>query len=285
MEFEKIRLTVITALFTDDMLMELLVLKGGNALNLVHKIGSRASVDLDFTVQGDFADMQDAERRMIRCLEDRFEEHGLAVFEASLARVPDAPPESDPWPEWGGYRLTFKLIETNHVKGDQDDPGKRQRESLVTGPEQKRVFRVDFSKYEGSPDAQLAEIDDYRIVVYSPAMIAAEKLRAICQQMKEYDRRGHPAPRPADFYDVSTIVDAGVVALTSSEFLEILRTCFDAKTVPIALLGKVREYREFHREAWQKARESIVGESEEFDVYFDYVCRLCDEVLEALGVI
>jgi len=43
----EIRRMTIKALFSDDFLLEQLVLKGGNALNLVHRIGNRSSLDID----------------------------------------------------------------------------------------------------------------------------------------------------------------------------------------------------------------------------------------------
>jgi predicted nucleotidyltransferase component of viral defense system len=48
--FEDIRKLTITALFSDEVLFEQLVLKGGNALSLVHGISPRDSLDLDFSM-------------------------------------------------------------------------------------------------------------------------------------------------------------------------------------------------------------------------------------------
>lgn len=56
-----IRRTVIVAMFSDDALFEQLVLKGGNALNLVYKFGSRASIDVDFSLDGG------GRRLLLRC--------------------------------------------------------------------------------------------------------------------------------------------------------------------------------------------------------------------------
>ena len=50
MDFAEIRRLTIIALFADDELLRLLVLKGGNALTLVYKLSSRASLDLDFSI-------------------------------------------------------------------------------------------------------------------------------------------------------------------------------------------------------------------------------------------
>ena len=44
MHLRDIRTTVIKAIFSDDILMEKLVLKGGNAIDLVYNIGARSSL-------------------------------------------------------------------------------------------------------------------------------------------------------------------------------------------------------------------------------------------------
>ena len=52
MEFEPLRREVIIAIASDDFLWERLVLKGGNALDIVLGIGGRTSVDVDFSIEG-----------------------------------------------------------------------------------------------------------------------------------------------------------------------------------------------------------------------------------------
>jgi hypothetical protein len=62
MDFVEIRRTAIVALFSDDTLFELLVLKKCDALALVYGLGSRASLDVDMSIDGDFKETtQDAE--------------------------------------------------------------------------------------------------------------------------------------------------------------------------------------------------------------------------------
>lgn len=56
-ELERIKKTAIVAMFADDELMDLLVLKGGNAMGLVHQVNARASIDLDFST-GDDLDLE-----------------------------------------------------------------------------------------------------------------------------------------------------------------------------------------------------------------------------------
>jgi len=62
-KLERIRRLVITAMFADDVLMNRLVLKGGNALDIIHKLGTRTSLDIDLSMPGDF-DPEDLQRRI-----------------------------------------------------------------------------------------------------------------------------------------------------------------------------------------------------------------------------
>jgi hypothetical protein len=75
---------------------------------------------------------------------------------------------------------------------------------------QRRVFTVDLSKYEYTAPKVSAQLDHYTIYVYTPEMISAEKLRAICQQMPEYSPMRHPgSPRARDFYDLGGHLKSG----------------------------------------------------------------------------
>lgn len=51
---ERIKRLVVIAMFSDDELLHRFVLKGGNALDLVLKIGTRASIDIDLSMENDF---------------------------------------------------------------------------------------------------------------------------------------------------------------------------------------------------------------------------------------
>lgn len=54
-KLKEIRKLVIISLFSDDDLMDIFVLKGGNALDIAHDINSRASVDIDISIESDFS--------------------------------------------------------------------------------------------------------------------------------------------------------------------------------------------------------------------------------------
>jgi hypothetical protein len=118
------------------------------------------------------------------------------------------------------------------------------------------------------------EIDDYTVYVYSAEMIAIEKLRAICQQMPEYTPNRNRRARARDFYDIHLIATKTKTDLASAENLELSRHIFEAKEVPVSLLDKIFDYREFHRPDWDSVRASTRAPLREFDYYFDFVVAI-----------
>jgi len=270
-DFEEVRKLTIIALFSDDVLYELLVLKGGNAMTLVHGISPRASLDLDFSMENGFEDLPDIQRRMALALADRFATVGFVPLDVKLTERPAVrKPETATW--WGGYQLDFKLIDRKryHALGPAKD--RQRRESLVIAPNQTKTFTVDFSKHEYIGAKVQTELDDYTIFVYSPAMIALEKVRAICQQMEDYapSRRTRSA-RARDFFDIHSVVTKTGFRFDAPEILDLTRLVFAAKEVPLSLLGRIENQREFHRPDWPAVRGAVAAPIEDFDFYFEFV--------------
>src|SRR5262249_54311202 len=111
---------------------------------------------------------------------------------------------------------------------------------------------------------------------------AIEKLRAICQQMPEYFPNRTRSARASDFYDIHALIVEGGVDLGSDE--DLVRAIFAAKEVPLALLGRIGEHREFHRVDWPRVRDSVSGDLRDFDFYFDFVLDRVNR-LKALWVV
>jgi len=266
-DFDEVRRLTITALFSDDELYEQIVLKGGNAISLVYGYGTRGSLDLDFSIEQDFSDLEHVQGRIFRALHERFATAGLAVFDMSFGPKPSTPKDA----HWGGYELTFKVIEESKyasMRGDHD--GLRQN-ALEVGPRHLRSFRVEMSKFEYCVGKTEAELDAYAIYVYTPAMIVIEKLRAICQQMPEYPLNQHPHARARDFYDIHTVITNAPVRLADPENVDLTRQIFSAKEVPPLLISRIAGHREFHRPDWPAVRASVASALYEFDFYFDFV--------------
>lgn len=269
MDLAQIRRLAIIAMFSDDELLSQLTLKGGNALNLVYLLGSRVSVDVDLSLEQDFRDLEDARQKMFRALKNRFREAGLTVFDEKLALRPAIPrPDGDE--RFGGYEVTFKLMETEKYDALKDNV-QRRRDSVVVGPLQQRTFRVQISKYEYCIGKRETELDDYTISVYTPEMLAIEKLRAICQQMPDYHLRAHQAPRARDFYDIHSVISSTTIDLGAPANLQLTHDIFAAKEVPLLLISKISEQREFHKQDWPAVEVTVSGKLEAFDFYFNFV--------------
>ena len=274
-------------MFSDDALMGRFVLKGGNALDIIHRVSSRASADVDLSIDGDFSadELLSLGGRVEKALHETFRSDGYHVFDFKLE---DRPPEltSDLAHFWGGYRISFKLIESNRYEELKADIEALRRNALQLG--QGSIFSVEISKHEYTAAKTRVELDGYAVFVYSPEMIVCEKLRAICQQMREIGpvvkRNRAGSPRARDFVDVETLMCARDVDLSTSENRKLLTRIFASKRVKLALLRKVDEYREFHRTNFEAVAATVKAgvELKQFDQYVDFVLDVIKQ-LEPLG--
>ena len=210
---DEVRRRILIAMFSDDELMDALVLKGGNALAMVHGVGNRSSLDMDFSMRTAFADLNDARARILRVLRQEFASIGYVVFDGSVSPRPSERRDDQPqW--WGGYVVEFKLVERSVFEEARDDIELLRRRAEVLGPMQKRKYTIDISKDEFCEGKVQREVDDLTVYVYSLEMIALEKLRAICQQMPEYRIARTTTARARDFYDIYQIVQESGIDLT-----------------------------------------------------------------------
>lgn len=275
--FESVRRLAITAIFSDDILFEKVVLKGGNALNIALGISERSSLDLDFSIENDFDNLEEVKARLSTALTRRFSAVGYVVFDFKFESKPKIVRE-DMSPRWGGYMVSFKLMEQEKYSRLAGNIDAIRRDSLVIGPNAQRVFTIDLSKCEYVKGKQKVEFDDYAVYVYSAEMIAIEKLRAICQQMPEYKLNRTPSPRARDFYDIHLIQSKTGMDFTSAENIELARQIFAAKEAPLSLLANIGAFREFHRPDWESVKTSAKGDLQPFDYYFDFVVQLVNSM-------
>jgi len=279
---DQIKRLAIMAMFSDDELFEQLVLKGGNAMDLIHRLSSRASVDLDFSMQHDFTDGLEAFcGRVERALTKTYRPNGWEVFDVKMEEKPNELPK-DMANFWGGYSVEFKLIETDKFEALRGDASNLRRHALKIGQGQK--FLIDISRFEYTLGKKEADLDGYRIYVYSPEMIVCEKLRAICQQMDEYGpvvrRKRRGGARARDFLDIYILVETLQLDISQEKNRGILVEMFKLKRVPLHFLGLIDNYREFHRVDFPAVTATIKpGEKiESYDFYFDYVLKIVDQL-------
>lgn len=270
MDFAEIRSLVIVALFAEDRLLDQLVLKGGNAINLIYGYGSRSSLDVDCSIDGDFANLDEVRHLLFRSLQTRFRELNHEVFDFSLEARPLVQ-RTGANDRWGGYTAEFKIIQRGLIEHASGDVEKLRRTAVEIGPAHQRTFRVDFSKYEFCAPKVQEELNDYAIYVYTPEMLSLEKLRAICQQMEEYPIQRNRSPRARDFYDIYVVLTEGNVDWASDSCLELARSIFAAKAVSLGLIELIPRYRDFHQQDWASVENSVREKLEPFDFYVDFV--------------
>ena len=280
---EAIKIAAITAMFRDNKLFEMLVLKGGNALDLIHKLSNRASVDLDFSMKHDLPKDGAGEfcKRVETALRATFVDYQLEVIDVKMEERPET--VSEELAEfWGGYAIEFKLVQQAVAKEFAGMPEEVRKRALSLGRGTK--FLIDISRYEYIDGKEERNFEGYRIFVYSPEMIVCEKLRALCQQMPAYGeviKRKRPGTaRARDFLDIYVLVDKLKLNLLTAQNRHILGEMFQAKKVPLSLLGTLHEFRDFHRAEFPAVQATVKPgvKLEDFDYYFDYVLKLVEEL-------
>lgn len=270
---ESIKKTTIISLFSDDDLLDLLVLKGGNAMDIVHKVSSRASVDIDLSVDKNF-DYDTVEPRVKKAIHNGFAAKGYLAFDIKMTIKPGKIPD-ELASFWGGYMVEFKLISLTRAAEIEQHLETMRREAIMLG--QGTKFTIDISRYEYTEDKQSHDLDGYTIYVYSPEMIVCEKLRAICQQMPEYaeiiKRKGLGNQRARDFIDIEVLVRKFNIDLGNDRAKHLVEQMFYVKRVSLALLSKIPETRDFHALGYSEVCATMKPgiEVHPFDYYFDFV--------------
>ena len=266
-----IRTEILAAVASDPLLREQLILKGGNALALVHKVGMRASLDIDYSMTDDLDDPEEFGRLLETALQHRFEPRDLTVFDFVFERRPRI---ASAQRGWGGYNATFKLIERAEQSAASTVVQMRHRALTIDDdPQGSRRFTIEISKFEFCGDVNHVPLTaDILCRVYSLDLVAAEKLRSLCQQMDEYGLRRHPTPRSRDFYDLYAVLTEGRVDFGHPDLHALVRASFGQKDVPLSLLGGLGKYVDFHGQDWPQVLNAIpAGRPRNFGFYANFV--------------
>lgn len=279
---EQIKKYAIIAMFSDDDLMDMLVLKGGNVLDLIYGVSARSSIDIDLSMENEFDEKNVGIiiEKIQKVLEDTFQEAGYIVFDIKFVETPqNITPDLKDF--WGGYEIEFKVIEKNKYPDLKNDIESLRRNALVVGPKNRKKFFIQISKFEFCEQKQEYDIEGYRIYLYSPEMIVFEKIRAICQQMPEYRKlvkSSHQTARARDFVDIFFLLKKYKIRIDSKDNIKLLKCIFDAKRVPLELIGKIYNYKEFHRQDFDAVKDTVKAgiKLKDFDFYFDYIIRICN---------
>lgn len=285
----KIKTIVATSLASDDDLMQLMILKGGNAISMGYGLSDRPSYDLDYSLEDDFEDFNVISDRIKELLLDGFHTRNLHLFDYNAVQKPMASKSNLDF--WGGYEISFKVIELDKFKEiGENESDARSKYALRLNETGSPVFSIDISKFEYiGENKQKKKIGDIDIYMYLPELIVAEKIRALCQRIPEYtteillQKEKKPKARARDFYDIYIILEEFKFDFSSEEFKEMLKSVFKAKQVPLEYIKKIRSMYELHSEDFTSLK-ATTSESElkskDFDFFFTYFMERFESIFD-----
>jgi predicted nucleotidyltransferase component of viral defense system len=286
----KIKRIALIALASDDELVETLVLKGGNAIDLAYKPKgntiSRTSYDLDYSIEdGDFSEDEiTISKRIEATLIQTFLESDFVIIDYKFLNKPNKI-HKEVANFWGGYKVEFKVIDKKTYDKNKWNADKLCRGAVSVNPDNSPVFELEFSKFEHVGQKVAIDVDGYKIYVYTPEMIVFEKLRAICQQLPEYkDVFSTFSPkaraRARDFYDIHLIMEMHEINPSTKENIELIQHIFQAKKVPFSFIKKIRSNKNIHVDNWKSVIDTTSGyeDLQNFDFYFDYVLQKFENI-------
>ncbi len=275
---DKIKMLTLRALVSDEKLMYGLVLKGGNALQLAYNITDRASMDIDFSIDGDFTknDFLHLDRTLHSLLSSEFEKENLVVIDVKFREKPS----NNPIKQWKGYELSFKIVPLE--KYNPDDINRTRNAAITIYDNHSTKFIVEISSYEYTKDKKIVEKDGTIFYVYTPEMIVFEKIRALCQSIPEYKKiipTARQKGRARDFYDIWNICQNFDIDFSLLKNKQMFIEIFNAKLVPLNFTDLLENYRDFQKENWSSVIDTITHENlKNFDFYFDYVLEKIKEI-------
>lgn len=286
---ELIKKTVIKGLASDPILLELLVLKGGNAIYYGHQLDGRGSKDIDYSMEGELGESKEEIKNLIeKSLTKSFSAIEYILVGYKFKEKPKTK-RDDLISFWGGYEVSFKIVHNNNYDPTLDEQAISNKAEIVKD-NSSPVFTIDISMFEYCQnDKEKKTLDDTVIYVYPKRLIIAEKLRALCQQTEEYKTIIHSntnSPRPRDFYDIYHLLEyhSNEIDIESQEFLELLTMVFSAKKVPLNFLKLIDDQYKFHEASAASLSDTIKGEKEEFSFYFNQVkFRVITPLLELIA--
>lgn len=280
----KIKRLAIIALASDDKLVETLVLKGGNAIDLAYKQNSetmyRTSYDLDYSIEdGDFEEeISIVSERIKATLTQTFLENDFTVHDYKFLNKPKINRQGSV-DFWGGYKAEFKVINKQFYDKNLGNIDRIRRESVQLNSDFSTIFELEFSKFEYIDNhKEKIYVDGFKIFVYTAEMIVFEKLRAICQQIPYYQNvipSFSPRARARDFYDIHYIMEMIEINPNERKNIELIQNIFQAKRVPLNFIKEIKNNKSLHSDNWQSVKDTVSPidkkHLKDFDYYFNYV--------------
>ncbi|WP_206170386.1 hypothetical protein, partial [Staphylococcus lugdunensis] len=120
-------------------------------------------MDIDVSMKDDINSLEISRETLKTMLEQNIsrvlENENLTIIDFILE---DSPKKSDK-KFWGGYRVTFKVI-NNEIQDTNNDIDSLRKKSISLGKNEKKEMKIDISKYEFIEDAIIVECDEDSLI-------------------------------------------------------------------------------------------------------------------------
>lgn len=268
----------VLALYSNKLITDTLILKGGTALSISENLCKRTSTDIDFSVSDEISNPEQFFEEIRKTLIGHFKTKDHELFDFSYSKRPSRRTERTP-DFWGGYEVRFKLIPAGH--GFEDLEIKR-RNALMPDGYDSTIISMQISEHEFCALVKELNIDGAVVRVYEPALLILEKLRAICQQHPGYPH-AISRNRARDYYDIYQLVKKHRSGHFYSKLKDNLGNVFSAKGVGLDLVDKIFEedFIQFQKDGFEEVKKTVSvnqGLVEDFDFYVEQLKILVDHL-------
>jgi len=276
-EIEKIKLIVLRAIALDDVLSETLILKGGNAISLVYGLSDRPSYDLDFSIEDDFDDFEEVKSLLLHTLDTELSSEGYKMIDFDFDFKPH---KGEVQPFWGGYNISFKVIDLKSFNeiGQDIEVARRAHVFRLNEKNNSSKFEIEISRseyFEGCTKQHEIE-EEAKILVYLPELLVAEKVRALCQSLPYYkteilgNEKSITKARSRDLYDIDVILSSFAIDINSPEFVSTLKKVFDIKKVPYEYAKRIDDIKDILKSDFESVKKTITdSDVKDFDYYYN----------------
>lgn len=250
----------LTAIYKNDLLNANLYLKGGQYLRVKENLKNRFSVDTDFSYDGKIEDSEAYFETLKSCLTQEFYSNGFYLFAFKFSRRPKMLAEDTP-DFWIGWAVEFKFVENakRNLKEDQ-----LNREAIIAEGTNSPKVLIDISQSEYCGSYDIVKLDSVEVKTYSRELVILEKLRALCQQHRDYPYKDGN-PRGRDYFDIEQLWTKAIsdTNLDVEEFkarlLKYIKEVFSAKDVDLGLLRKIQdsEFIETQKLNWPSVEQTV----------------------------
>lgn len=292
MDQEQIRNIVITSIFSNDVLLSKLTLKGGHALEL-QGVNVRASQDIDLAISHNIKFTKEENEPLFRdSLTAGFAEVGYQVVNFTFNVRPrhknkiieDYEHQSNLQDVvWGGYHIKFGIMPQKRYIALENDHVENIGAHADTTWGNKKNIEIDLSKDEYTEPREEKDLEGYTIYLYTPIMIIYEKIRASCQQLPQY-KIGSTKERARDLFDIYELLihnDDLYEQMLNPENIYILKKMFKLKSVDFNLLLQINSYKkELFNDYQNNVLPQIRNEKDkqDFDFIFNFAERLFKQI-------